>query len=405
MTYRSNDGGDRIAKLMKKALREQARNNRIEASALFRKILGIDPSHLDAHYFLGTICAEARDYDRAKKHLGIAHQIKPDSPMVLNNLAGVYRLTGDHAAAATMYEKALALNPNLVEAHRNLGFLYAEAEQYDAAIRHFLKAAIFLPNATEVLLGLAHAYIRADNLGSAEEYFKQVLALKPDHAEARHLLDAITGAHSEHPPQQYVTDLFDNYADRFDEHLVRKLEYRVPELLRTAIVSLCGEGHRFSRVVDLGCGTGLAGEQVASVTGALIGVDLSAKMLARAKAKGIYAELHHQDIAAFLATDAGADLYIAADVLIYLGDLEPYFSALGNTALPGARFVFSVEKYSGDAGFVLKPTGRYAHSIEYLQGLADKHGFLIESIEADVLRREKQTAIDGYICCFRARAG
>lgn len=403
MTYRVTGGDDRIAKLMKKALREQARNNRTEASALFRKILGIDPYHLDAHYFLGTICAEAKDYDRAKKHLGIAHQIKPDSPMVLNNLAGVYRLTGDYATAATMYEKALALDPNLVEAHRNLGFLYSEAEQYDAAIRHYLRAAIFLPDSTEALFGLANAYMRAGNKGSAEDYFKQVLVLKPDYAEAKHLLDAITGARSAHPPQQYVAGLFDNYADRFDKHLVQTLEYRVPEMLRAAIVSVCGEGHRFSRVVDLGCGTGLAGEQIAPVADVLVGVDLSAKMLAHARAKGIYAELHHQDIAAFLAADAGADLYLAADVLIYLGDLEPYFSALGTKASPGARFVFSVEEYSGDAGFVLKPTGRYAHSIAYLRDLADKHGFFIESIEAHVLRREKQTAIDGHICCLRAR--
>ena len=405
MTYRGSGDDDRIAKLMKKALREQARNNRLEASALFRKILGIDPSHLDAHYFLGTMCAEARDYDRAKKHLEIARQIKPDSPMVLNNLAGVYRLAGDYAAAATMYEKALALDPNLVEAHRNLGFLYAEAEQYDAAIRHYLRAAIFLPNSTDALFGLAHAYMKADNPASAEEYFKQVLALKPDHAEARHLLDAITGTHSEHPPEQYVAGLFDNYADRFEEHLVNKLEYRVPELLRKSVASVCGAGHRFSRVVDLGCGTGLAGEQIAPVTDVLVGVDLSARMLAHAKAKGIYDQLHHQNIASFLATDAGADLYLAADVLIYLGDLEPYFSALGNVALPGARFVFSVEDHSGDAGFVLKPTGRYAHSMTYLRALAEKHGFPVESIEAHVLRKEKQTAIDGFVCCLRLRAG
>lgn len=100
------------------------------------------------------------------------------------------------------------------------------------------------------------------------------MALKPDHVEARFLLDAITGANPEPPPEQYVTNMFNVYAWRFEKHLIDDLGYRIPDLLVDAITSSYGEHHRFSRVIDLGCGTGLVGSLIRPFAELLVGVDL-----------------------------------------------------------------------------------------------------------------------------------
>lgn len=104
---------------------------------LFRKILKLAPDHLDAHYVQGTTCAQLRDFAPAEKHLLEALKIRPDSPMVLNTLAGVCRQTGRYSRAMTLYEQAIAIDPYLMEAFSNLGFLYSEMGQYELAIQHY----------------------------------------------------------------------------------------------------------------------------------------------------------------------------------------------------------------------------------------------------------------------------
>lgn len=74
----------------------------------------------------------------------------------------------------------------------------------------------------------------ADALTSFEAHLK----LKPNHATTKFWIAAITGdvAGMAAAPAQMVADLFDQYADHFEDHLITKLQYRTPEALR------CGRG-------------------------------------------------------------------------------------------------------------------------------------------------------------------
>ena len=49
---------------------------------------------------------------------------------------------------------------------------------------------------------------------------KKALALNPDYAIPQHMLNSLKGKTSKHPPKEYVKNLFDDYADRFNESLV-----------------------------------------------------------------------------------------------------------------------------------------------------------------------------------------
>ena len=80
--------------------------------------------------------------------------------------------------------------------------------------------------------------------------------------------------------EQQVEELFDDYADTFEESLVEGLGYDVPALVESELRPP-GRGALSSRLaIDLGCGTGLAGCRLRKhITGQLVGCDLSSGML------------------------------------------------------------------------------------------------------------------------------
>ena len=126
-------------------------------------------------------------------------------------------------------------------------------------------------------------------------------------------------------------------------------------------------GAPFVSALDAGCGTGLAGPYLRPlVTGSLVGADLSEKMLARAaKVVGedggkVYDSLLSKDLLSLQHADVispqgaasgeGVELIVAADVLVYFGDLDELLRAFGSLASGrGASMVFSCERFADDA--------------------------------------------------------
>ena len=80
------------------------------------------------------------------------------------------------------------------------------------------------------------------------------------------------------------------------------------------------------------------------------------------------------------------DLVIAADVFIYIGELDETFCHVGRLLRPGGWFAFSTEERGVD-DYVLLPTGRYAQSQAYVRRLAS-HGFSITVEDTAVIRLE-----------------
>ena len=125
-------------------------------------------------------------------------------------------------------------------------------------------------------------------------------------------------------------------------------------------------------------------------------------MLAQARATGLYDGLACADIGAFLAARPQAfDLAVAADVLVYFGDLDALFGAVRHALRPGGWFCCSTE--AGDeAGYTLLPSNRYAHTLPDLQRLAAQHGFAVLEAERAVVRSENGAGIDGYLLVLQA---
>lgn len=269
---------------------------------------------------------------------------------------------GDHEAAADLAAQALELAPGFAAAWFALGEAREALGRRDEA---------------------AQAYARA-------------AALRPDDpfgAGAR--LARLSGATPEGLAPAYVRALFDDYAPRFDAHLTGALAYRGPALLRAAVLR---EGpRRFARALDLGCGTGLSGTAFRDLCATIEGCDLSAAMIAQARAKGVYDALEAGDLSEFLARrDAGCcDLALAADVFVYLGDLAPVFAAVARVLAPGGVFAFTTQAVEGGTWRLLDDL-RFGHSRDWLERALAQAGFSAR-IEDASTRRDRGAEVPGFV--------
>jgi predicted TPR repeat methyltransferase len=233
----------------------------------------------------------------------------------------------------------------------------------------------------------------------------------PKAATFHHSLAALAGVFpSAQVPTSSVADLFERYAERFDDHLRGTLRYGVPELLADAVAAALtsdskgrsDEPNRRLDVFDLGCGTGLCGPLLRPMAATLVGVDLSPAMIERARGRGAYDRLEVGELTDALRKSPRAwDLLAAADVVIYTGDLSPFFEAAGAALRPGGLLAFSVEAGGGDRYYLQAASRRYAHSEPYLRRLASIHGFDVVAFNPIPIRLEKGKPVPGYLLVLR----
>ena len=220
---------------------------------------------------------------------------------------------------------------------------------------------------------------------------------------------ALSNTESNNAPSTYITQLFDQYADYYDEHLKTKLKYNAPGLLRNAVGRCLPTNPTVGRVLDLGCGTGLCGIYFRDMALDLIGVDLSSKMIEKARALGAYEKLVVSNFNDYLTQpDLEAfQLIIACDVLVYTGDLETLFKNVNRVLLPGGCFAFTTEildssniesaEKNSSRYYHLQPTGRFAHTPTYIHELAKDNQLSILCEENITLREQEGSVIRGQI--------
>ncbi len=267
-----------------------------------------------------------------------------------------------------------------------------------AAADLMLQAMEIAPGWTLGWFRLGEMHEAAGQVERAVEAWRMTLALDPDDQAGAGLKLALADAAKPpaRPPSAFVEALFDEYASSFDVSLVEKLDYRAPELIYQAL-QRHAPGRRFGRAVDLGCGTGLMGEQLRQAVDDLAGYDISAEMLNQAEAKNIYDRLEKADLQTIDGSDMRAGLVTAADVFMYLGALEPMFAAVARMLEPGGLFAFSVEAHDGTEDLILRESRRYAHSEAYLRRLLENAGFELASLQRDDIRMDRNQPIQGLI--------
>jgi predicted TPR repeat methyltransferase len=248
---------------------------------------------------------------------------------------------------------------------------------------------------------LGESLERVGDRDEAVSAYRRVITLDPeDKLGASLRLARLERRRPEGMPPAYVRALYDQNAGRFENDLLETLSYRGPELLRDAIERATRRRRRplrFARVLDLGCGTGLMGAAVRDLADELTGVDLSPGMIVQAQAKDIYDRLVAGDLVTFLEEERGGfDLIVAADVFVYLQDLQPVLALARQRLARNGVLAFTVETHRGD-GVILHEALRFAHGEKHLRAAAEAANLGVAVLERASTRTEKGKPVAGIL--------
>jgi predicted TPR repeat methyltransferase len=296
---------------------------------------------------------------------------------------------GNGNEALAEAREASALNPGIGVAALLLGEALLAQGALPAAIAELQRAQRLDPALDRARLLTGQAWLEAGEADKALEVFEK---LEPS-PELSTLIDrahAIAAAPRSDPA--YVRHLFDQFSADYDNRMLGQLDYAAPRILKD-LADLVMPGKDRLSVLDLGCGTGLAGMLFRSRAARLDGVDLSPAMIEKARARGIYDSLTMGDIETALR--GRHDLILAADTLVYLGDLGPLFKTVAAHLSAKGFFLFTTEAKEG-AGFELGPKRRWRHSEAYLRETAGAAGFSVAGLVAASPRTESHQPVPGF---------
>lgn len=375
-----------------------------EALALAARACAALPGNAAFHANRAAILLDTRDFAAAGDAASRAIALDPTHVPGWINRAVAAAAMGDDAAAEADYRRALALAPGDAQARNNLGNLMQRSGRIDAALGEYEAAIAADPHHREAHSNYGTALYALQRAGRGEEAAARAriwVDAHPDNATARHIAGALSGGGvAARAPDTYVRDAFDMFAPTFEATLA-KLDYRAPRVLDLLIARTLARPLPLDRILDAGCGTGLAAPMLRARAKTLDGVDLSGAMVARARERGLYDELRVGELIADLTARQDAyDLIVAADVLCYFGELADVLGAARAALKPGGAIAFSVERLT-DAGpgetWRVRPSGRYAHATDALADTLRRAGFVKIAIEPESTRSENGAAVPGAI--------
>ena len=372
-----------------------------DAIASLERCISIAPDAAAPQFTLGKLLAQNGALARATEHFEASIQAAPDNAQAWMALAHTRLRLGHAPRAERAFSAALELGAPPAEA------LIGLAHALEAQTRWQDAFALLEPHHSDPGIDsqLIRLMVQHATPEQTKAYLAEVLIRTPAHVQAAHLLGGLErSAQTARASDAYVRALFDGYASRYDVHMTEQMGYVVHKLLAQRLLELCplGAAKAPPRVLDLGCGTGLLGPELAGY--ALTGVDLSQPMLELAIARN-YQCLVCAELTGFLNECAAAefDAIVAADTVIYFGDVREIMQQSARVLRPGGWLIFNVETpvLPTQNGFEQTPVGRYGHETSYLVQLAREFNFAEISTQAIMPRREAGMAMTGIM--FSAR--
>ncbi|MEL6689294.1 MAG: tetratricopeptide repeat protein [Pseudomonadota bacterium] len=377
-----------------------------EAIELTHKAAQLAPTNASIWTNLATLYLETDEADKAIAMYHEAHHLDPTHPDPLIHLGRMLCAYGRHKEAEPLLKRAVELAPDSEFGHIEYADLLLALGRNQEAMDHGYRALQNNPRAQKSVPLILRAKLRWDGAEAAKAFLEELLEKDPDHSEARHLLGALDGdLMPDRATDDYVKATFDSFSKSFDEKL-QSLEYRAPDLIGDELDKM-QEGQPEGRLslLDAGCGTGWSGERLRKHAATMIGIDLSAGMLAKAKQRGIYDELHEVELVSFLEQNPAAyDGVISADTLCYFGRLDGYCKAAHAALRPGGFTIFTVEKMPEDVSqdYRMHESGRYQHSTAYVRREMERAGFEMLAANDMVLRQEAMENVGGLVCIGKA---
>lgn len=357
-----------------------------QAVNYFSQTEQLDENNFNAKLYLADYYSRSAQFDQAEKRYKHLIELDKHNFDVHNNYAEMLYRQNRLSEALEEYRAAILINPQSAVSNNNLGTILKDLGEYDEALGLFFNALHYAPQMPEISLNIVETLVllARNDKEKAVKIAANWLKSYPDNLYAEQINHTLKGekiANNNH----YTESLFDAFADNY-ELVMQNLGYSAP----LAMAKLAGP--LFGRIADLGCGSGLAGQTFKSVQNQIIGVDISAKMLALAAKKNIYDELVKSDIIDFLKNRRDYDWITAADVLCYLGDLNEVISLCR-----GKKLLFTIEADTDISDYRLDITSRYKHNPAYVEKLLHDNGFTTIKSQNLTLRHEASLPVAAVI--------
>ena len=373
--------------------------------ALLRQVVERSPDADGAWNNIGNVLLELdRDEEAAEAFTRSLDLV--ETPDVWANLARAWRRRGALDRSERVCRRALEMQPDHGAAMHNLALALILQRRVEEGVDAAMKASELLPGHERRDSLYARLLMQVGEHGQAARLLRSWLVREPDSAYAAHQLAACTGEDTPtRASDAYVEAVFDNFAESFDTTLAR-LNYCAPDRVTRALHAVLPAAARQLDIADVGCGTGQCGPLLRPWARRLVGCDLSAAMMERAHARGVYDDLQKAELTAFLdGHPDGFDAIVSADTFIYFGDLRGVARSMRRAVRAGGHVAFSLEAMAASepGEHVLRPTGRYAHSGDYVRRVLEDAGLQVETMAGEVLREESHVPVQGWIVTARRR--
>lgn len=374
-----------------------------EAMNVFNALLTLVPTHGGAGFQRASLIMQQGNYQLAAEQFLRLAETFPHHFETLSNLANCYLKMGKLELAKKYSLLALDLIPADAQLLFNMGVINMQLGLVNEAISYYQLCLQVSPDNIEAHTNLGAAFLEIKDKQSASQHLREVVRLRPDDVAVKHTLAIISGEQPMHAaPANYIQTLFDSYADHYDKHVQEKLKYQVPELMHELLKKSDIVENKKLSILDIGCGTGLCGVELAGYAETITGVDLSANMLELATSRKCYTTLVKSDIIEFLNKDKEKyDLIVAGDTVVYFANLNELFLKVHEHLNANGIFVFNIEKSMSDD--IVPAAGRFLHSADYISKLAKASHFEMLQFKEVTLRQQEVKPVAGILYLLRCQ--
>lgn len=203
----------------------------------YEKLLQINPDLFAVHNELAYLYYQQGKFDKSINHWKTALDINPDDPSVHANLARTLIQTGELEQALQHFEHVLRLDPkNQPKTYNDFGLLLAQHQQQELAITYFKQAIKIDPQIPQAHFNLGLVLADQGNFEQAIDQWEKTIELKSDWPEA---LNQLAWTRATHPdvklrnPQEAV---------RLALRACELTRFESPQLLDTLAAAYAAEG-------------------------------------------------------------------------------------------------------------------------------------------------------------------
>jgi len=364
-----------------------------------RRAISRAPDWAPTRLNLGLLLARLNQFPEALSEADRAVALAPSAILILYGAIDIAQRAGDDMRSIIWLETALKLDPSNTDCRLRLAASLSMTASHSRALDILDKLVAETPSNSAAREMRALARANAGDVASALEDWDFLLEKSPTNSIWQYRREVASGGAPERMPPALVSELYDKIADVYDTRQLKEARYRLPMDVADRILQLRPD--RKFNLLDLGCGTGLLGLMLQRVEGALVGVDLSLKMIEKAAAHTVYAKFHHVDLLEALeATPASLyEVITALDALNYIGDLQTAIINAARILVPGGHLFFSCELLAEDAAadWALLDNGHYAQKSSRIKALCTEAGLKPVVVSELTLRQDGRRAVRGFL--------